>query len=366
MRQVLSSYSAFKYYRIPPQILELMKAVDLTPEISERMKLPKSYLVDSCLGLPLSLIYENSGPQRSTSNFSKRATSWEFPAEAVVESEKVGLIASPAFTLFTLARDIPLSRLVMCIYEMCGSFAIFNPSDKLERALVANSENLKTPESERWRRVVDVKTGDNSNLWMRKPLVSKDELMSLYEKLKGRPGSRNFKEAIDRVTGVCASPLEVQVSMLLAMPRSEGGARLNISNNVEIEFPDDIEQATGRKHCFADIVASDNAGKKVIVECQGSLVHNNLSAALNDVDRAAALQSLGLDVLFLTYKQIVNAERFGVIVRCIKEKFGKKYRRKSDWYIHSEEELRKDLFGEWERLPEQTYDEPKNDCWWYY
>ena len=45
-------------------------------------------------------------------------------------------VASPLFTLLTLASSVSNERLIMCMYEMCGTFAVCKIAPQVKSALV--------------------------------------------------------------------------------------------------------------------------------------------------------------------------------------------------------------------------------------
>ena len=44
-------------------------------------------------------------------------------------------VASPLFTLLTLASSVSNERLIMCMYEMCGTFAVCKIAPQVSRHL---------------------------------------------------------------------------------------------------------------------------------------------------------------------------------------------------------------------------------------
>ena len=74
------------------------------------------------------------------------------------------------------------------------------------------------------------------------------------------------------MTGQAASPFEVQTSMLISLPRDEGGQGIEIANNARIPLSEAARSLYDKTCCYADILiesATDSMG--VILECQAAL-----------------------------------------------------------------------------------------------
>lgn len=344
MAQILSSKTAFNLYRTPPQVRALFPCLNIDAETSSRKALLRDPFVLSCLAKPIYLL-SNEQIATNKKELKKRRWSGEIPKEFVWDIEGVGLVASPGFTLFTLAEELSFVELVMAMYEMCGTFAAFTPSAEVE-ALMQKGENKGDFHLyEKWSRVKNLSTGEDSNLWKRPPLTTKDELTKVAKLTKGRNGHSKFVKAIQCVSGVCASPFEVKASMLLSMPRCLGGKGLKIENNKEMVFSKKAARIAGKQRAFLDIyIDSKTNGRRVAIECQGGMVHDNGRSFLSDANRAAALQIMGIDVIPLTYKQIAQKDSFDAIVGTVSATLELRQRVKSERHQQQENSLRAALF----------------------
>ncbi len=86
-----------------------------------------------------------------------------------------------------------------------------------------------------WENVKDA-SGNPTDLWKRPPLIELSELTEFANKIQGLRGAKSFTRAAKCITGVVASPLEVQASMLFGLSRLRGGEGLHLTNNVEIRM----------------------------------------------------------------------------------------------------------------------------------
>lgn len=312
-----------------------------------RKKLPTHPLVAHSLGSPVDVLVLDRALRTGATSTKQHLWQGELPKGAVRDSQWCGQVTTPAFTLFNLATQVSLTQLVMAMYEMCGYFAIYKPAPEME-ALLAQGDFL--PPGFGWRRVRNY-DGKPTSLWQREPIVELSELCALARETAGHKGHKNFARAIDCVTGACASPFEVQASMLLGMPRSLGGQGIALENNKEIRLDKQARKLAPKQRCYADLyIESPTHNKALVVECQGAAVHANGPAVFTDADRSTALQSMGLDVLLLTYRQIVEEARFNAVLQHIAQKLGLCIRPKTPRYQEAESTLRRELFAGWETL----------------
>lgn len=350
MKQALCSISAFRYYRIPPQFIPLLANLDVSSNIGKQKKLSQKGLVQLCLKTPLHFIREDHRRGRSTTNVVKHYWKGKFLRESIVEKPAAGLITSPEFTLFTLAKSVSLIRLIMAMYEMCGNFAVFKPDARLEQALASRELNKGKGDVLSWRRVVNKSSGKASNLWMRKPLVTLESLQKFADKTAHHHGNKQFKRALSCVTGICSSPFEVQASMLLGLPRFLGGEALPLKNNFLLEFEGDSRTLSRHERCYADIFMEGKGGRNLVIECQGALVHDNLFSLINDSERATALDAQGYKPILLTYGQIANRDKFEVVAEHIKKELGVRGETKSLRFLEAKIKLRQEIFSDWDEL----------------
>lgn len=276
--------------------------------------------------------------------------SGELPFGSVWDTLHGLRVASPLLTLYQLAATLSKTQLAMAMYEMCGDFAVFKPSPAIEELLQAAQAHGCLPAST-WRRVADG-GGKPSSLWKRPPLVEVDELRHFAASMSGRRHSVKFQQAAELVTGVCASPFEVQLSLLLATSRKEGGEGLRcFENNKQITLTHKASRIADRRNCYADLYFDEARGSRgLIVECQSRMVHDNSQSLISDSDRTAALQQMGFEVLPLTYDQISYPANFDIVVRMIFKKLGRRYVEKSTRMLKAQTDLRRELFINWETL----------------
>lgn len=348
MEDVLCDISAFRFYRVPPQVQMLMPMLP-TPELDRnRYQLAHHPLVSEVLGCPVHLMRDDRKHANSGRRVIRHVWSGTLPLASITDSVLGIEVASPLFTLLTMAPSVSECRLIMAMFELCGTFCVFEPSPWIESLLErAYAERMLEP-SFGWRRMVDA-AGRNTNLWERPPLIEFEQLKAFSCEIEGMRGAKSFAKAAEAVTGITASPLEVQASMLLGMSKRRGGSGFALENNVALALSRGARLISGRPKRIADIVLTSKGGdQSVIIECQGQAFHSSVEARIADSDRMTALQSMGHQVIQVTYAQMCDPEKYEVLVKLIERVLGMEHREKTALQKEREQAMRREIFVPWE------------------
>lgn len=350
MDDTLYGISAFRYHRVPPQVIGLLPAVPHVEIDKRRLGFGQHPLFKDTLGLPVHLMVSGRAHRTGANCLRQHLVSRELPFGSVCETELGISVASPMLALYQLTQTLSKTHLLMAMYEMCGAFSVFRPAPELEQ-LLSQAECFGGSSYGAWRRVVSP-SGVQSDLWQRSPLVDVHELREYAVQLKGWRKAGAMLKTAEQVTGIVASPFEAQLSILLATPRKEGGEGLSsFENNKRIALSHDASRVAGKTCCYADLLFDEGRGARpLVIECQGKIAHGSESAIISDFDRATALQEMGYDVLMLSYGQIADPKNFDIVRRLIFKKLGLRYRDKNLEQQRAEQELRRNLFIDWSTL----------------
>lgn len=354
MGDALCGLSAFRYYRIPPIVLAAYPPISWVQFKRGGNTPVTDPLLTGPIGFPIHLLAADKAKCSGAKNIRWHLLSKELPFGSVVEVEELDTgVTSPCMTLFTLARSVSDVHLLMAMYEFCGTFAVFQPSQEVETYLERYAAAAPLGANGGWTRVRD-SSGKPTNLWKRPPLIEIEELLAFSAEVEHLRGGKHFSKLAHMVSGVTASPFEVQISILLSLPRVKGGeGLLGFLNNFEVRFSRDARQISNKERAYADIYfEGDDKHLPLAIECQGGIVHSGKAASMSDADRMLALQSMGVDVLPLTYRQIANADNFRRIVRQVAKKLDRPYREKTNRMLVRERDLRRELFIDWLTLGE--------------
>lgn len=351
MSYVLSNISAFRYHRIPPQILVLCPPIPDEDCDRQRLRLRQDLLVNHVLGFPLHTLVLNRKERTNPALIEHHLWSSPLPPKAIWETDHGVQLVSPLFTLLTVVPYVSETRLLMMAYEMCGAFAVFKPSDLMEKALKDAYESHQMPKDYGWRRSSNQK-GEATNLWQRPPLIQLNDLLDFAESNRGLRGGKKLLNAARRVSGITASPFEVQASILLGLSRRLGGEGLSrFENNYEIALDQKAKKIVDKEKVYADLhFVSADGERSVIVECQGATEHGKVDAGIRDADRVTALQSMGYDVVLLTFKKMSDKESFHTVAEMLANKLGYPYRAKTEAMKARESDLRRELLIDWATL----------------
>lgn len=349
MDTIVCGSSAFNYYRVPPQLLGLYPPLPSTFDDSNHLKMANSPM-GKILEKPIHRLVYNKNQHHVNKLYVTRVVNRPLPFGSIRDTEHNLQVTSPEATLLTMAGNLSRNHLLMALYEMAGSFSVFKPDETLERQLSGAFGYRFSQAYGGWRRVVST-SGKAAALWMRPPLIEPADLKRFCEEAAGLRGVKDLRWAANHLTGICASPLEVQASMLLSLPRSAGGEGLVIQNNWRIPLSPEARTIYPHDCCYADIfIEGDGDCAGVVVECQGKMVHDGETAWSSDSDRATALACMGYEVILLTYAQLKDAKSFEAVMSVIARKAGLKRRPKTRRQLEAQENLREDLFIDWETL----------------
>lgn len=360
MHEYFCGPTSFALLRLPPLVKVILPPFPYIETSLDLRLLDLHGLESYWPNLPLHTLTTEKMPGTRAMCVREHVLTAELPPSSFCTDDDLGLTyASPQLTLLTLAPLISTYRLAMAMYELCGSFAIYNPGDELQKQIdILEQQRLVWPGG--WRQV-RTSNKEPTNLWHRDPLVTISELRTYGEQTKGIRGNTKYLKALGMVTGVCASPLEVQASMLLGLAPRLGGEGLGpFSNNHAITLSPTARTLADRTTCYADIYFEATGDRPpVLIECQGRFVHDNTNQGGVDANRTLGLQNMGMDVILLTKDQLTDTSRFKTFIDHLRRKLGVRKRPKSKTALRANPRLRECIFDDW-----GTYYIPQSD--WEY
>lgn len=255
-------------------------------------------------------------------------------------------VTSPAFTLQQLAGRSSLIKTVMLASELCGSFAVYRAPAPIRRFLQRRLEAGGLPRYGGWSPCT-TPDGKLSELWIREPLVTPAELAAFAERSESSRGRKRLLRAAELVCPEAASPFEVQMGMLLGLPKRLGGEGLGgFEHNKRIPLSGKARLLANRDCCYGDLVW----GEELDLECQGLAFHNNQRSYLSDSERMTALELMGYQVLPVTHEQIRSPDRFDALCEIVAQSLGKPRKQKTASQMVATRDLRSQLFVDWHDL----------------
>ena len=323
MEMILSHVSALQFLRTPPVVHQMYGSY---PDISSRsakralIRAPAPY---GSISLPLHVLVANPSEAYRGRSYMTHTWSMPMPPEALIDTEYGVTVTSPLFTIQCLSPRLSIAQVTMLLYEMAGTFSVYRPVSRIRSCLQRLVDAGRLPSVGGWRPMIGL-DGQLRDLWRRPPLVELADLNRHIVAASGLYGAKRLASGARDVHGVAASPFEVQVAMLLGLPRARGGFGLGpFEHNKRIAFSGRARTLSDKGVCYGDLYVEGVQGHQpVLIECQGSAYHG-LSNASSDDNRAMALQSMGITVVRLRQEQIVNPRRLSSTAGFIAELLGK-------------------------------------------
>ena len=271
MEGIICGPSALSYLRTPPQVLDLLPSIPISQDRATQTFISTSPAFKELFGETVHTLVSSVSEHTNAKHIKQHLWSGPLPPQATIDDPAVGTVTSPLLTLLTLAQHCTDIELAMIMHEFCGEFAVYRPSDEVEKVLPkTNDARLAYG----WERAPS-KDKRPSSLWQRSHLVEPHELASFAREVRGHRGARRFERAAAMLQGVTLSPLEVRTALLMGLPRTLGGRGIKIETNATIRFTQAASKIAHRSYCIADILITPPDGTHVVdVECQGASVHD--------------------------------------------------------------------------------------------
>ena len=343
MDRYFSGITALRYLRTPPQVLALYPPLAEPYQDSNHMKLASSPLIEDILHTPLDCTVFHANKRRSSKYYRYHLSNTDLPFGCFRPCNHGCYVASPPYALLTSAAFLTETQLLMLAFEFCGTYSVYSPRTRTEKLLQDAYAKRAINPTDGWNRVCSA-TGKASNLWKREPLTTPDELFAFCTEARGLAGAKRLRRVASLVTGVCASPFEAQASILLGLPRRLGGQGYHFNNNHRIELTTSAQAIYPHTCCYADIFfEATDEHPALDIECQGRSVHDNEAASISDSNRIAALQSMGIEVIPLTFEQFYDADRFCAILDLIATKLDTSIKPKTEKQLSIETNRRHDV-----------------------
>ena len=124
MKDLLCDISAFRYWRLPPQVRALCPPLPRPDEDRQRYDLVRNPTAAVALGFPLYTLVRTRNKRTCPANIRQRLFLGELPRESVLETEHGFLFTSPLLTAFIMSRHLTDLQLLLVLAEMCGLFAV--------------------------------------------------------------------------------------------------------------------------------------------------------------------------------------------------------------------------------------------------
>lgn len=378
MEPIICDMSALRYWRIPPVVQLLASAPEADTRLTRvltsndlellaanaaqtQAKFAKKHCghtneayrtiaeASHVLGLnnsePFDLLCRSKGAIRESQLIAPRLWSAELPLGAIREISPEINVASPEFTMQQLAARATFVQALLLATELCGSFAIFQAPSAIAKVIQRLCAENKLPTIDGWAPCL-APNGQLTSLWNRPPLTTKESLMQFAQTSPSSRGRAKLSQVAKFVVNGAASPFEAQAGILLNLPRRNGGIGLvGLEHNHRVGLTPDAAALAGRGACYCDLYWDEG----VDLECHSGTWHAAVDNQLSDFTRQTALELMGIDVIPMTYEQMVSQRQFNAVARLVADKLDRKLRAKSSDELETEAELRRQVLNfDWE------------------
>lgn len=301
----------------------------------------------ACFDGPVDVLVQDRKDARPSKLIRPHLWSGELPFGSFVQITDGISVASPELALQQVTARSSWIKTLMIASELCGSFSVYKAPAPIERRLQKLlTGNVGRLRLNGWSPYFE--GTELSSLWNRAPLTSPQALKEFAEETTQRNGREKMRLAAELVTPGAASPLEVQTALLLGLSRRRGGKGLGgFEHNAKVALSPNAQLLAQRNHCYCDLFWEDAS---LDVECQSKMVHDNEESLISDFDRAAALEQMGIRVLFASHDMLGNRDRFDAFAKLVAERLGRRLKPETEKERRAATQLRAELLIDWAKL----------------
>lgn len=162
----------------------------------------------------------------------------------------------------------------------------------------------------------------------REPLTTVEELRSLVDRIGRVHGLENARRALRYVVPRSASPMETVLVLALCLPVALGGYGLPAPLlNHRIDVAPWARDASGKLYYVCDLFWPDVL---LIVEYDSDMFHTGADRIANDAIRRNALTFMGMTVITVTRRQLLNPVELDRVAHVIAKGLGKRLREQGE------------------------------------
>lgn len=161
---------------------------------------------------------------------------------------------------------------------------------------------------------------DRTNLISREPILTLTDMREFLDKVKGFPGTKLVRKALDWVVERSASPRETTMNLLLRLPTRMGGYGLpSLEANYRFDLEGDAAYLTSKSYLVADVAWPE---ANLVLEYNSSKHHDNEEQKEFDFDKITAMQHMGKTVIPVSTRILNDYEAFSAVARDVRNKLG--------------------------------------------
>ena len=340
---VISHKSALEYWRLHGNV----KIVDVAGKRRNRLpaKIPNHGiirdLVPSGLSYPVNLLVGSHNARRKSKIVAPRIFTGSTPKGCFISIGGGMVVSAPPLCFIQMAYELPLIKLIELGFELCGSYSL-HASTKHGTSL-ADVNNSGPADIDR-------------TLYGHKQLTNIKEIKEFTTHMKGMHGYKKALRAIRYIIDGSASPMETILVMLLTLPYKLGGYELpapELNKRIDLGYAATLRPGSSFNKSVSSFVRSGRAyyvcdlfwpEVKLAVEYDSNFYHTGADRIISDSEKRLDLNTLGINVITVTSRQIRNIDEFENIAKLFARKLHKRLRYKTPQFTDAKRELRDLLF----------------------
>ena len=282
--------------------------------LSTKPMVIKGYPVEDSPGLsmPIHILVGSENARKVSKRYTSHISSGQFPSGSFIKAVPGLIVSSPELCFIQMASELSLIKLIMLGFELCGTYRL-DPANEPERGFRDDQ-----------------------------PLTSVAKLDTYVAKATGLKGRTKARRALRYIADNSASPMETALAMLLTLPYQLGGYGFPMPLlNCRIDIKTDVRRAANKSRLYCDLYWPD---MQVDVEYDSDTYHAKPDRIAKDATRRNALISVGVNVITVSRRQIVNTGELRKVAEVLGKLLGKRlqYPKK---FLMQHALLRQELFG---------------------
>lgn len=221
-----------------------------------------------------------------------------FPHGSLLEIDRDLYVASPEVCFLHAGSELDFAALLRLGFELCGRYRLVSGSASGFREALP----LTTPESIAW----------------------------FLEAMGCAHGAKQARRALPYLVANSGSPMETVVASLLCLPVTRGGRGLPFPEmNGRVWVAGEASRYTERRYFECDLLWRDAA---LAVEYDSDAFHTGSARIARDAARRNALAGMGIVVMTMGRRQLLDYRKFNEFVRALESRLGVRRRAgRRDW-----------------------------------
>lgn len=308
--------------RVKPSSAEAGKPLRRTVALPQTPQNQNLLVVGNWWGLttPIDILVGNEDARRVRPGAKQHIFSWEAPEGSFIYTGGSFRISTPEFCFLQLATELPLAKLILLGYELCGRYS-----------LPANAKEAERPHMK------------PTGFCKSKALTSTKKLKSYLDRMPGVYGLANAQRALQYILEGSRSPMESRLAMLLSLPYKLGGYGLQTPElDSRIDPVKTAKRTASKKFYHCDLYWPDY---KLSVEYDSKLHHSEDGELAADSKKRNTLVAMNITTISVRNQQIQNPTELEKVARQLAHIMGKRLQFKNPGFAEVHRELRSHLFS---------------------